>query len=122
MNKQIENATDITCEKNGLSSCTCSSNDDIDLGILLELGSIGAGHAATSLSDVLQQQVLIDIPQIHRLPPHMLPQFYRRHDAPTTAIYMQLADSECEILLMFEAAEAKKIADDDDDGAFHRRA
>jgi chemotaxis protein CheC len=110
MNKQIENATGIACEKNVISCCTRSSNDGIDLGILLELGSIGAGHAATSLSDILQQQVLIEIPQIHRLSPYLLHQYYRRHDAPTTAVCMKLADSECDILLMFEAAEAKKIA------------
>ena len=30
-------------------------NEQIDLGILLELGSMGAVHAAISLSDVLQE-------------------------------------------------------------------
>ncbi len=110
MNKQIENTTNITCAQNDLGNFSSAPSNHADTGILLELGSMGAGHAATSLSEVLQQQVLIDIPKIHRLPPHMLPQFYQRHDSPTTAVYMQLAGSECDILLMFEVTEAKKIA------------
>jgi chemotaxis protein CheC len=83
----------------------------LDLGILLELGSIGAGHAATSLSDVLQQPISIDVPRIHTVKPHLLPGFYDLHDMPTTAIYLQLADKYgMDILLTFEQNEARKIA------------
>lgn len=90
---------------------TWTSGKCIDLGIILELGSIGAGHAATALSDVLQQPIHIDIPKIHTLPLHMVTKFYHRHDTPTTAIYLQLRESaECDILLLFEENEAKKIA------------
>jgi chemotaxis protein CheC len=86
-------------------------DDDVDLGILLELGSIGAGHAATSLSDVLQEPITIDVPKIHNIKPHLIPKFYNLHDTPTTAIYLQLADKYgCDILLAFEETEAKKIA------------
>jgi chemotaxis protein CheC len=88
-----------------------SEDEQIHLGILLELGSIGAGHAATSLSDVLQQPISIDVPKIHNIKPHLIPQFYNLHDTPTTAIYLQLAEKQgCDILLMFESIEAKKIA------------
>ena len=88
-----------------------SDNEQIDLGILLELGSIGAGHAATSLSDILQQPISIDVPKIHNLKPHLIPQFYNLHDTPTTAIYLQLNEKYgCDILLMFESTEARKIA------------
>ena len=85
--------------------------DEIDLGILLELGSIGAGHAATSLSDVLQEPITIEVPKIHTMKPHLIPKFYNQHDVVTTAIYLQLNDKlGCDILLMFESNEAKKIA------------
>jgi chemotaxis protein CheC len=88
-----------------------ASENDVDLGILLELGSIGAGHAATSLSDVLQEPITIDVPKIHYIKPHLIPKFYNIHDIPTTAIYLQLADKYgCDILLTFEETEAKKIA------------
>jgi chemotaxis protein CheC len=84
---------------------------EIDLGILLELGSIGAGHAATSLSDVLQESITISVPKIHTLKPHLLPGFYDLHDRATTAIYLHLVDKYgMDILLTFEESEAKKIA------------
>jgi chemotaxis protein CheC len=96
--------------KNGVA-IQASENTEIDLGILLELGSIGAGHAATSLSDLLQQVITIDVPKIHNIKPHLIPRFYNMHDVTTTAIYLQLAHKYgCDILLMFEYAEARKIA------------
>ncbi len=86
-------------------------HNQMDLGILLELGSIGAGHAATSLSDVLQQPITIDVPKIHTIKAHLIPNFFNLHDEPTTAIYLQLAEKYgCDILLMFECSEARKIA------------
>jgi len=90
---------------------TISDDQEIDLSILLELGSIGAGHAATALSDVLQQPILIDVPKIHNVQAHLIPKFYNQHETSTTAVYLQLTDTYgCDILLMFEVTEAKKIA------------
>jgi chemotaxis protein CheC len=109
MKTQIEN-TPVICESALVKPCAPTAGEPADLAIFLELGSIGAGHAATSLSEILQQQVLIDIPKIQRIPPHKIPQFYRKHEDPTTAIYMQLAEAECDILLTFDVNEAKKIA------------
>lgn len=109
MTKQI--IENLTMQKDRVEALNPSDNQLIDLGIILELGSIGAGHAATSLSDVLQQPITIDVPKIHTIPPHLIPQFYNLHDTPTTAIYLQLkGESCCDILLMFELSEAKKIA------------
>jgi chemotaxis protein CheC len=83
----------------------------MDLDILLELGNIGAGRATTALSEILNERILIEVPKIHTLPPHLVPNFYKKHDTPTTAIYMQLrGEAECDILLMFEVEEARKIA------------
>jgi chemotaxis protein CheC len=88
-----------------------TADKDVDLGILLELGSMGAGNAATSMSEIFQEPILIEVPKIHTLPPHLVPKFYQKHDTPTTAIYMQLrGEADCDILLLFEAEEAKKIA------------
>ncbi len=86
-------------------------NQGIDLEIFLELGSIGAGNAATSLSEIFQEQISIEVPKIHTVEPHLVPEFYNKHDVQTTAIYMQLrGEAECDILLLFEHEEAKKIA------------
>jgi chemotaxis protein CheC len=84
---------------------------EIDLDILLEVGSIGAGHAATALSEILQQQITIDVPKIHNIQPHLIPKFFDMQDMPTEAVYMQLSEKYgCDILLAFELDEAKKIA------------
>lgn len=90
---------------------TCNPEKGIDLEIFLELGSIGAGNAATSLSEIFQEQISIEVPKIHTVPPHLVPKFYEKHETPTTAIYMKLrGEAACDILLLFEAEEAKKIA------------
>jgi chemotaxis protein CheC len=90
---------------------SCQTDDSVDLGILQEIGNIGAGHAATSLSTILMQEVSIDLPRVCSVPTHLVTKFYNRGDAPTTAILMQLTrEYECDILLMFDLAEAKKIA------------
>jgi len=84
--------------------------DKKDLGILLELGSIGAGHAATSLSEIVQQQVTIDIPRIGTIPPNMLPKFYHSQNMPATAVYIHLVEKlECHFLFIFEMPELKEI-------------
>ncbi|MBN1244074.1 chemotaxis protein CheC [Candidatus Bathyarchaeota archaeon] len=81
-----------------------------DLGIFLELGNIGAGHAATSLSEILQQQVEIDIPRIGTIPSNMLPKFYQSHNMPATAVYIHLMGKlECHFLFIFELPELKEI-------------
>ena len=109
MTKQI--TEDFASQESSIDAFKTLNNKQIDLAILLELGSIGAGHAATSLSDVLQQPISIDVPKIHNIKPHLIPQFYNLHDRPTTAIYLQLNEKYgCDILLMFESTEAKKIA------------
>jgi chemotaxis protein CheC len=109
MNSQIR--VNLTTESDSKEPAELLVDQENNLGILLELGSIGAGHAATALSDILQQQILIDVPKIHKIPPHLIPNFYNRHDVPTIAIYLQLTSKfGCDILLTFELTEAKKIA------------
>lgn len=87
------------------------ANELVDLGILSELASIGAGHAATSLSEILQQKVLIGVPRIHNVPAYLLPKIFGLHEMLTTALYIRLTGrQECDILLMLEVDEARKLA------------
>ena len=96
--------------KRKIKTTSNTAADKKDLGIFLELGSIGAGHAATSLSEILQQQVEIDIPRIGTIPPNMLPQFYQSHNMPATAVYIHLMGKlECHFLFIFEMPELKEI-------------
>jgi chemotaxis protein CheC len=98
MSRKIENAPNTAVDKK-------------ELEILLELGSIGAGHAATSLSEILRQRVTIDIPRIGTIPPNMLPKFYHSRNMPATAVYIHLVGKlECHFLFIFEMPELKEIA------------
>ena len=97
MSRKIKNAPNAAADKK-------------DLGVFLKLGSIGATHAATSLSEILQQPVTIDIPRIGNIPPHMLPKFYHSHNMPATAVYIHLVGKiECHFLFIFELPELKEI-------------
>jgi chemotaxis protein CheC len=97
MSRKIKNAPNTAADKK-------------DLGVFLELGSIGASHAATSLSEILQQPVTIDIPRIGTIPPNMLPKFYHNHNMPATAVCMHLVGNlECHFLFIFELPELKEI-------------
>ena len=109
MNKEFD--ANVVTEQADLSHSSDFSKNEIDLGILLELGSIGAGHAATALSEILQQKIDIDVPKIHNVELHLVPRFFGFQDMPTEAVYMQLREKYgCNILLGFELTEAKKIA------------
>lgn len=108
MSRKIESTLDIS-DQNFVVTTTQIDQNELD--IFKEIGSIGSGHAATSLSEVLKQDVQMDIPAVYSIPPHLLNKYYNRYDVPTTAILMQLAnDYGCDILLMLEMEEAKKIA------------
>jgi chemotaxis protein CheC len=105
MNEQIK------IDKPTVDNSNSPNEQEIDLSILLELGSMGAGHAATALSEIIQQPISIEVPRIITLQPHVIPKFFNMHETPTTAVFMELSQSyECDILLAFEPSEAKKIA------------
>jgi chemotaxis protein CheC len=82
-----------------------------DLDILLEIGSMGAGHATTTLSAVLHESIEIEVPRVHMLPPHLVPRIYKKHDTIIAAIFMKLrGPADCDLMLIFEEEESKKIA------------
>jgi len=111
MIEKTENSKTDLYEVKDSDSSQCSTNGSMDAAILSELASIGAGHAATSLSEVLQHEVRIDVPRIHNVPAHLLLKVFGLHEMPSTALYVQLASGvECDILLILEAEEAKKVA------------
>jgi two-component system chemotaxis response regulator CheY len=84
----------------------------IDLDVLRELGTIGAGHATTALSEVVEERITVEVPSVQSGPPHLVPRVYGRHDQPTTVIHMELrGKADCDIMLAFEADEAAKIAE-----------
>jgi chemotaxis protein CheC len=111
MTGQVENTQKQSLETKDSALAQETDGDLMDVAILSELASMGAGHAATSLSELLQQPVTIEVPRVHRAPAHLLLKEFGLHETPTTALYISLASGpECDILLMLEADEARKVA------------
>jgi len=89
-----------------------SKKNFTDLDILLEIGSMGAGHATTTLSQVLHEPIKIDVPRVHISPPHLVPRIYAKHDTIVAAVFIKLrSTADCDLMLIFEEEEAKKIAE-----------
>jgi chemotaxis protein CheC len=83
-----------------------------DHDVLLEVGNIGAGHATIALSTMLHEQVNVEVPRLHIKQSHLVPLIYEKHDTPVAAVFMQLREnSDCDLMLIFEREEAKKIGD-----------
>ena len=99
--------------ENELTSKTVSLDEAFtDFDVLLEIGSMGAGHATTSLSKVLNEPIIIDVPRVHLSPPHLVPRIYGKYDTVVAAVFMQLRGSaDCDIMLIFEEEESRKIAE-----------
>lgn len=85
-------------------------NEELDNEVLREIGSIGAGHAATSLSDLIQQKVLITFPKIEVAHPKDIPKVLGLQDRQAVVVHKTLqGDDNCHIMLVFPQEEAEKI-------------
>jgi two-component system chemotaxis response regulator CheY len=83
-----------------------------DLGIMVEIGNMGAGRALTSLSKLTNQSINIEVPKIETAPAHLVSLIKWSPDQPVTAVHMGLrGQNECDILLAFELEEAAKISE-----------
>lgn len=83
----------------------------INCDILVELGNIGAGNATTALAEIINERISVEVPRVHVSPPHLIPRLFASRDQLMTVIYMQLrGKADCDILLVLEVEEAKKIA------------
>jgi chemotaxis protein CheC len=82
-----------------------------DVEVLLEIGSIGAGNATVALSNLLHELIRVEVPRLHMAPPHLVPKIYKKHDTTVAAVFMQLRGStDCDLMVVFDIDEAKKIA------------
>ena len=85
-------------------------NESLDNDLLREIGSIGAGNAATSLSDLIQQKVLITFPKIEVTHPKDIPKVLGLQNMRVVVVHKKLqGDYNCDIMLVFPEEEAEKI-------------
>ena len=88
-----------------------TAKKELDLGVLLELGGMGAGRATTALSEMLSERIVVEVPKLHTVPSHLVSKRCGQHDQLTVVIYTQLrGEANCDMLLVLEADEARKIA------------
>jgi chemotaxis protein CheC len=84
----------------------------LQLDALCEVANIGAGHAATALSQMTKGKIMISVPQITVTPIEEVPQLMGDADAPVAAVLMHmLGDLTGRTLLMFPEPDAKMLCD-----------
>jgi chemotaxis protein CheC len=86
--------------------------NDLQRDALKEVGNIGAGHAATALSQMLNTTVRISEPSIEILKFGDLAQRLGHGDNPVAAVHMTvLGDAPGQMVVLFDRAQALGFAD-----------
>jgi chemotaxis protein CheC len=84
----------------------------LQLDALREVANIGAGHAATALSQLTKRKIMISVPEITVTPIEEIPKLLGDADAPVAAVLMHmLGDLTGRMLLMFPEADARLLCD-----------
>lgn len=84
----------------------------LQLDALREVASIGAGHAATALSQLTKRKIMISVPQITVTPIEEVLKLMGDADAPVAAVFMHmLGDLTGRTLLMFPEPDARLLCD-----------
>jgi len=80
------------------------------LEALKEIGNIGSGHAATSLSNLLQTRVNMSVPQVWLVPLGKLTDVLGRLDSPQAAIYLKIAgETSGKAIFLFSLPSAQAV-------------
>jgi len=85
---------------------------EIQLDALREVANIGAGHAATALSQMIGGRIMISVPRITMTPLEEVPRQLSAPEEPIAAVLMHmLGDLTGRTLLIFPRATAKRLAE-----------
>ena len=85
----------------------------LQLDLLKEMGTIGAGRAATALSDLIAKKVEITVPQVSLIPLENISGLLADREKLFIVIDMEIeGDMLGRIFLLFHPEEAKHISDD----------
>ena len=82
------------------------------LDALVEVGNIGMGHAANSLSKMLTRKVQMTVPYINFLPVERLTEMFGNVEALVAGVYLEISgDARGKVLLLFPRDSALALAD-----------
>ncbi len=85
---------------------------DLEIDALREVASIGAGHAATALSQMIERTVMISVPTVRVVPLEEVGQLVGRPDDIVAAVLMHMmGDLTGRTLLAFPESAAKQLCD-----------
>ena len=85
---------------------------DIQLDALQEVANIGAGHAATALSQMIGGRIMITVPRVSVTPLEEVPRQLADPEEPIAAVLMHmLGDLTGRTLLIFPTPTAKRLAE-----------
>ena len=94
----------------------------LQLDALREVANIGAGHAATALSQMTGQTIMISVPQINIAPLEDIPNQVGSEEEPVAAVLMKiLGDLTGLALLVFPQPTALRVARPHDEAGEHHR-
>jgi chemotaxis protein CheC len=81
--------------------------NEMQMEAMKEVGNIGAGHAATALSEMLNQPVQIGTPTVEILPFKHLAERVSRQNGLVSAVHMYVhGEAPCQIVVLFEKEQA----------------
>ncbi len=84
----------------------------LQLDALREVANIGAGHAATALSQMTNQRIMISVPQINIAPLEEVPELLGHPQDVVAAVLMHMmGDLTGRTLLMFPEAVGRRLCD-----------
>jgi len=82
------------------------------LDALREIGTIGAGHAASALSQMAERKIMISVPLVKAVPLKDLPELVGAPEKLMAALYMKLlGDARGRTLLLFPRESALNLVD-----------
>ncbi|MBA3889354.1 MAG: chemotaxis protein CheC [Gemmatimonadaceae bacterium] len=85
---------------------------DLQLDALREVANIGAGHAATALSQMIGGRIMITVPRVTVTPLEDIPRQLAEPEEPIAAVLMHmLGDLTGRTLLIFPNQTAKRLAE-----------
>jgi chemotaxis protein CheC len=85
---------------------------DLQLDALREVANIGAGHAATALSQMTQRTIMISVPEVNIRPLEEVADLLGPPDAVVAAVLMQMmGDLTGRTLILFPADAAQRLCD-----------
>ncbi|WP_195573204.1 chemotaxis protein CheC [Paenibacillus sp. 1001270B_150601_E10] len=86
---------------------------EFKLDVLREIGNIGAGHAATALSRLLDRPVDMDVPKVRLLPFEQIADEVGGAEQVVIAIYFRVeGDAPGHLFFMFELEPARRLLSD----------